>query len=227
MTQREILEGILSKYGETVSIKGNNVKGMIRPLQYKSGTSFNVPMESERNLNYLYTGPVNQRLSSGDEISANMHNYVVKRTDTAQIGGEDLYVWAVLGLLTPNSDKQVYLEADGKRVAVVGSYTEQCTQQSRIIAAWGEQEPAGTAPGRVEYGVTVENVIPADGVDLYALSDFSLIIVKSAVKVIYSGCRWNNITAAGAAGDLPSKKMVIVAARRTEIKEAENNGQRA
>jgi len=225
MTQREILEHMLHKYGETVSIKGNDVKGMIRPLQYKSGTSFNVPMKSESNLNFLYTGPINQKLSSGDEISANMHNYVVKRTDTAQIGGEDLYVWAVLGLLAPDADKEVYLEADGRRVAVIRSYTEQCTQQSRSIPAWGEQEPAGTVPGRVEYAVTVENVIPADGIDLYALSDFNLIIVKPDIKAVYSGCRWKNIAASGATGNLPSRKMELVAAKRTEGKEAENNGQ--
>lgn len=225
MTQREILESMLHKYGETVSIKGNDVKGMIRPLQYKSGASFNVPMRPESNLNFLYTGPINQELSAGDEISGNRHNYVVKRTDTAQIGGEDLYVWAVLKLLAPNADKEVYLEVDGKRVAAVGSYTEQSTQQSRVIPAWGEQEPVGIAPGKVEYAVAVENVIPADGVDLCNLLNFNLIIAKSAVIVIYSECRWKNIEVLGGAGNLPFRKMELLAAKRTEEKEAENNGE--
>lgn len=35
MTQRETLERIFQKYGETVHIRGNDVKGMLRPLQWR------------------------------------------------------------------------------------------------------------------------------------------------------------------------------------------------
>lgn len=223
MTQREILESMLQKYGEIVQIKGNSVKGMIRPLQYKSASSLNLLGRYDCNLHSLYTGPISQKLCAGDELSTASCNYIVKRTDTARIGGDELYVWAVLGVLVPDAVKEIYLEADGRRVAVIGSYTEQGTQQSRAIAAWGEQEPVGTAPGRIQYTVTVENVCPADGIDLYALTDFALIIAKPALKVVYSGCRWKNIEAAGEAGSTAYRKMEFVAAKRTE--EAESNEQ--
>lgn len=224
MTQREALERIFQKYGEIVRIKGNDVKGMIRPLQYKSAASLNLPAQYDGNLHTLYTGPVSQKLCSGDELKTDAHNYIVIRADTALIGGEELYIWAVLKVLAAGADKEVYLEVDGERVAIIDSYTEQITQQSRVITAWGEQEPVGTVPGRVQYALTLHTVRPADGINLYTLTEFNLIAARAGARIIYSGCRWKSIVSSGGVGNLTSLKMELVAAGRTEEKEAESGG---
>lgn len=225
MTQKEVLERLFQKYGETVTVHGDSISAILRPLQYKSGASLNLPTEYYDNLHYLYTGPSGVKLCTGDEIYSAARNYVVKRADTSLMGGQELYAWAVLKVLAADADRAVYLEADGKRAAIVDSYTVKCVQQSRTVAAWGEQEAVSTAPGRVSYELTLENVRPENGTDLCALSGFSLIAAGNGGKVTYSGCRWKNITAAGGAGNTPRRSMVLVAAARTQEKEGESGGQ--
>ncbi|MBW7572717.1 hypothetical protein [Caproiciproducens faecalis] len=225
MTQRETLERLFRKYGEKVTVHDCEVSAILRPLQYKSGASLNLPTEYYDNLHYLYTGPTGEKLCTGDEIYSGARNYVVKRADTALVAGEELYVWAVLKVLAADADREVYLEADGERVAVADSYTVKCVQQSRTVSAWGEQDAVSTAPGRISYELTVQNVRSQSGTDLCALSGFSLIAAGSAGRVVYSGCRWKNITAEGGAGNTPRQSMELVAAARTQEKEGESGGQ--
>jgi hypothetical protein len=216
MTQREILERMLAKYGEAVSVKGNSVKGILRPLQHK-GTALLKDEEQEGGAHMLYTGPVTQKLCTGDAISTASRTYTVKRTDTVQFKGEELYIWAVLAAAVPNADKEIYLNFNGKRVADIGYYREQTAQQSRTISAWGEQQPARTVPGRMEYVVALEQIRPVGNENVYALADFELIIVKEDKKVIYSGCQWRNIDSTGGKGNSAVLKMELRAAKRTEI----------
>jgi hypothetical protein len=224
MTQRTVIEMMLERYGSQVSANNRLMHAIIRPMQYKNGASLNLPTEYYDNLHYLYTGPAEQKLRIGDEVVIGERSYVVKRSDTTEIGGEEVYVWAVLKVLAPDADREVYLEADGKRAAVADSYTAQTVQQSRAIAAWGEQEPVGTAAGAIDYELTLKNVCPEGGVDLYALDDFRLVAVRPGAQVVYSGCRWKNITAAGGAGNWTCREMKLTAAKREEQKEAETDG---
>lgn len=224
MTKREILEELFVKYGETVRIHGNPMYAILRPLHYKSGACLNLPTDYYDNLHYLYTGPAGQKLSTGDEIQGSTRNYVVKRADVSLMGGEELYVWAVLKMLAPDADREVFLEADGKRVAVADRYTVKCAQQSRAVSAWGEQEPVDTVQGRITYELTVENVRPVAGIDLFTLTNFNLIAVGNGVRTVYSGCRWKDISASGGAGNTLCSSMTLVVAARTQVKEARENG---
>ena len=45
----------------------------------------------------------------------------------------------------------IYLEVDGKKVAVVQSYTTRATRTSREIEAFGENEPVATIAGANKY----------------------------------------------------------------------------
>ena len=47
-------------------------------------------------------------------------------------------------LIPTSSD--IYLEVDGKKVAVVQSYTAQSTKSSTTVEAFGEREPVATIP---------------------------------------------------------------------------------
>lgn len=49
-------------------------------------------------------------------------------------------------LIPTSSD--IYLEVDGKKVAVVQSYTAQSTKSSTTVEAFGEREPVATIPDR-------------------------------------------------------------------------------
>ena len=224
MTQRRVIEIMLERYGKTVSINSKEMHAIIRPMQYKNGASLNLPAEYYDNLHYFYTGPAEQKLQIGDEVSTEERNYVVKRSDSTEIGGESVYVWAVLKALAPDADREVYLEANGKKVAVVDSYTAQAVQQSRVISAWGEQEPVGTAAGAIHYELSLKDVCPEADVDLYALADFSVIAAKPENQVVYSGCRWKNISAVGGTGNLLCSTMQLTAAKREEQKEAKTDG---
>lgn len=223
MTHRRVIELMLERYGARVSIGSTQVNALIRPMQYKSGAALNLPNEYYDSLHFLYTGPAEPELQIGDKVTTGNRDYVVKRSNIVRIGGENIYVWAVLRLLSPEADTEVYLEADGAKAAVIDNYTVETVQQSHTVTAWGEQEPVGTAAGAVTYEITLQGVCPADGIDLYALADFHLVIVRPGAKIVYSGCRWKKIGAQGGTGNLCCRSMRLTAAKREERKEAVRN----
>ncbi len=224
MTQRTMIEIMLERYGTAATINGRKIRAMIQPMQHSSGAVLNLPTEYYDSLHYLYTGPVGEKLQIGNEVGTAPRSYVVKRSGTYEISGEEIYVWAVLKALAPDADREVYLEADGRRAATVDSYTAVAVQHSRPISAWGEQEPVGTAGGAVRYELTLKNVCPSDGIDLYEMADFSLVAERLGVKVIYSGCRWKSIAASGSTGSKLCQTAELTAAKREEQKGAESNG---
>ena len=102
----------------------------------------------------------------------------------------------------------IYLEVDGKKVAVVQSYTTRATRTSREIEAFGENAPVAT-------NATDEAI--SDGINFYDLNDFSLVICKPDKRIIYSQCRWSSIEEAGKLGDPAAEKVTIIARKRMEI----------
>ncbi len=223
MTHRTVIEIMLERYGEEAEVNGTRLRTLIRPMQYKSGAE-NLPQGYDDGIHFLYTGPAGQKLQPGDTIATGAKRYVVKRSDIAQVGGEDVYVWAVLELLSPDSDLEVYLEAEGQRAAAVSGYTVQILQQSRTVSVWGGQEPSCTAAGAVSYEIALKNIQPQEGTDLCALTDFSLKIVRPGETEVYSGCRWKSIQESGGAGNRALSGAVLLAARREKQKEAQADG---
>ena len=45
----------------------------------------------------------------------------------------------------------IYLELDGRKVAVVQSYTAKATKTSQVVEAFGESEPVATINGQNKY----------------------------------------------------------------------------
>ena len=87
----------------------------------------------------------------------------------------------------------IYLEVEGKRVAVVQSYSAKATKTSRAVEAFGESEPVATLDGQRKYTLELTRLYAtdeaiSDGIDFYGLKDFSLVICKPDRKVIYRGC---------------------------------------
>ncbi len=115
----------------------------------------------------------------------------------------------------------IYLELDGKKVAVVQSYTAKASKTSRAIEAFGESEPVATLDGQRKYTLELTRLYAtddavSDGINFYDLSDFSLVICKPDRKIIYSGCQWSDISDAGQLDAMVAEKITVVAAKRIE-----------
>ncbi len=120
------------------------------------------------------------------------------------------------------TSSDIYIEVDGTRVAVVQSYTAKAVRKnSTTIEAFGEREPVATIAGQVSHELTLKRLYATDdaildGVDFYALSDFSLVICKPDRKIIYGGCQWKEIGEVGELGAMVVESIQIVATQRIE-----------
>ena len=120
-------------------------------------------------------------------------------------------------LIPTSSD--IYLEVNGKKVAVVQSYTAQSTKTSTTVEAFGEKEPVATLPGQTKHVLELTRIYAtdealADGIDFYSLEDFSLVICKPDRRVIYSACQWSKIGESGTLGASVVEKVTVVAGKR-------------
>ncbi len=117
----------------------------------------------------------------------------------------------------------LYLELDGKKIAVVQSYTAKASKTSRAIEAFGESEPVATLDGQRKYTLELTRLYAtddavSDGINFYDLSDFSLVICKPDRKIIYSGCQWSDISEAGQLDAMVAEKITVVASKRIETR---------
>ena len=114
---------------------------------------------------------------------------------------------AGLGAAGFPTSADIWLELDGRKVAVVQSYTCKTTRSSYCVEAFGEEEPVATVQGPQSYVIQLTRLYAtdqaiADGIDFYAMRDFSLVICKPDRKVIYSGCQWSEIQEEGRLGQM-------------------------
>lgn len=115
----------------------------------------------------------------------------------------------------------IYLEMDGKKVAVVQSYTAKASKTSQSVEAFGESEPVATIEGQRKYTLELTRLYAtdsavSDGINFYDLADFSLVICKPDRRIIYSGCQWSGIQEEGQLNAMVAEKVSVVAARRIE-----------
>ena len=115
----------------------------------------------------------------------------------------------------------IYLELEGKKVAVVQSYTAKATKTSQVVEAFGESEPVATIEGQRKYTLELTRLYAtedavSDGINFYELRDFSLVICKPDRKVIYSGCQWSAIQEEGQLNAMVAEKVTVVASKRIE-----------
>ena len=119
------------------------------------------------------------------------------------------------------TSSDIYLEADGRKIAVVQSYSAKSTKTSRTVEAFGEDQPVATIPGQKNHVVELTRLYATDeairdGINFHDLEDFSLVICKPDRKIIYSGCQWSAIGEEGTLGDMVLEKVSVVAAKRLE-----------
>ena len=122
-------------------------------------------------------------------------------------------------VLPASSD--IYLECDGKKVAVVQSYRALAQKSERTVEAFGEREPVATIAGQPSYTIELTRLYVtddaiSDGIHFYDLTDFSLVIVKPGRRVVSTDCSWSQISESGEVGDLVAEKITLHAAHRVE-----------
>ena len=115
----------------------------------------------------------------------------------------------------------IYLELDGRKVAVVQGYTARASKSSRFVEAFGESEPVAAINGQRKYTLELTRLYAtddavSDGINFYDLEDFSLVICKPDRKVIYSGCQWSDIQEEGQLNAMVAEKVSLVASKRIE-----------
>lgn len=115
----------------------------------------------------------------------------------------------------------IYLELDGKKIAVVQGYTARAAKGSRQVEAFGESEPVATIPGQKTYVLELTRLYAtddavSDGINFYELSNFSLVICKPDRRIIYTGCEWSDISEQGELNAMVAEKVKVLAARRIE-----------
>ncbi len=116
----------------------------------------------------------------------------------------------------------IYLEADGKKVAVVQNYAATARKTERSIEAFGESEPVAAITGQPSYTLELTRLYAtdsaiSDGINFHELEDFSLVIVKPDRRIVYTGCNWSRIDENGAVGELVAEKISLIAAHRVEM----------
>ena len=119
------------------------------------------------------------------------------------------------------TSSDIYLELDGKKVAVVQSYTAKASKSSQSVEAFGESEPVATIEGQKKYTLELTRLYAtddavSDGINFYDLRDFSLVICKPDRKIIYSGCEWSTIHEEGQLNAMVAEKVTVVASKRIE-----------
>ena len=117
----------------------------------------------------------------------------------------------------------IYLEIDGKKVAVVQSYKVTATRDSKAISAFGQAEPVATIRGENQYTLELTRLYAtdeaiSDGINLFDLEDFSLVVCKPGRNVIYGGCQWSKLEESAEVGGMVLEKVSVTAARRVEVR---------
>ena len=113
----------------------------------------------------------------------------------------------------------IYLEVDGKRLAVAQSYRARAHKENRSVEAFGSALPVGVASGRLTYQIELARVqlldqALGDGVDFHSLSGFTVVIAKPGQRVIYSGCEWAGIDESAGLGGTVLESVTLLATGR-------------
>lgn len=119
------------------------------------------------------------------------------------------------------TSQDIYIEINGKKLAIVENYKAKSTQENKLIEAFGENEPVGIVPQKVKHKIELSRVYAfseygGDNINFYDLHNFNLVIIKPNKKIIYSGCEWSYINE-NAALNAILENVEIIAAKRMEI----------
>lgn len=120
------------------------------------------------------------------------------------------------------TSQDIYIELNGKRLAVVESYNATSTCDTHYVESFGEIKPIATIRGKIKHLIKLSRVYacensPSSSINFYSLSNFTLVIIKNNKKIIYSGCEWSSISEGTSLNNVAIENVSIVATKRTEV----------
>ena len=126
-----------------------------------------------------------------------------------------------MGIIGFPTSSDIYLEAEGKKIAVVQSYKAVAKKSEKVIEAFGEAEPVATIASQMSYRIELTRLYAtdeaiSDGIDFHSLSNFSLVIVKPDRRVVYTGCQWSEIQEDGRLSEMVAEHITVLASHRVE-----------
>ena len=126
-----------------------------------------------------------------------------------------------MGIIGFPTSSDIYLEAEGKKIAVVQSYKVSAKKSERVVEAFGEKEPVATIATQLNYRIELTRLYAtdeaiSDGIDFHSLADFSLVIVKPDRRVVFTGCQWSEIQEDGRLSEMVAERITLLAAHRVE-----------
>jgi len=121
------------------------------------------------------------------------------------------------------TSSDIYLEAEGKKIAVVQSYKATARRSEQVVEAFGESEPVATIATQLTYKIELTRLYAtaeavSDGIDFHRLKNFSLVIVKPDRRVAYTGCQWSEIAESGELSRMVAERVTITASKRVETR---------
>lgn len=126
-----------------------------------------------------------------------------------------------MGVIGFPTSSDIYIEANGKKVAVVQSYKASATRSEQVVEAFGEKEPVATIASQLTYRLELTRLYAtdeaiSDGINFHDLNNFSLVIVKPDKRVIYTGCQWSAIVEDGQLSQMVAEHITVISSHRTE-----------
>lgn len=127
-----------------------------------------------------------------------------------------------MGVIGFPTSSDIYIEAEGKKLAVVQSYRAIATRSEQVVEAFGEAEPVATIANQLTYRLELTRLYAtdeaiSDGINFHELSDFSLVIVKPDRRVVYTGCQWSRIEERGELSQMVAENISLISSHRTEL----------
>ena len=120
------------------------------------------------------------------------------------------------------TSSDIYLEAEGRKIAVVQSYKVTAMRSEQVVEAFGEKEPVATIANQLTYRIELTRLYATDdairdGINFHTLNDFSLVIVKPDRRVVFTGCQWSKIEEDGKLSEMVAEKITVIASHRVEM----------
>lgn len=115
----------------------------------------------------------------------------------------------------------IYLQVQGKKVAVVQSYKVTATRSGKSIWAFGQDEPVATIRGADEYKLELTRIYATDtaikdGINFFELEDFDMVVRKPDKTILYTGCQWVKLEESAEVGGTILEKVTVSASQRIE-----------
>ncbi len=126
-----------------------------------------------------------------------------------------------MGILGFPTSSDIYIEAEGKKLAVVQGYKACAERSEQVVEAFGEKEPVATIANQLTYRLELTRLYAteeavSDGIDFHKLENFSLVIVKPDRRIVYTGCQWSRIEETGQLSQMVAERITIISSHRTE-----------